>query len=165
MTCRYKVRYGLPADARLAAAAKRAGLPRGMALAVWIALHDYAGRNTPHGTVTGLSAEDVAALLDFDTAAVDALLQAFRDKKMLDSGDALKDWGEVSPVTRRTRRHRARKRQEMRDAVWRAPLPGDDPDDPAAVARRRARLQEERRRIAEKHRPTATKPIPPEKLT
>ncbi len=140
----FKIRCGFPADARLAAAAKRAGLPRGMALALWIALRDATMRGTEE-----TEAEDLAAALEFDTPDVAALLKAFRDKKMIRDNGGLYGDTAVSPVTVRTRRHRARKRRQKRDNdVWR-----DDPDDPAAIESRRARL------LAQRNAPT--KPTTP----
>jgi hypothetical protein len=137
----YKLPHGLLLDAKLAVVAKRAGLRRGEALALWIALLDHASQNAPRGSVENLDPEEIAAALEFDPAAIDAALAAFRGKKMVSAGNAIAGWEKMQTgsSTPRTRAHRARKRRNKEMP----PLENDGDDSEAAAARRRQRLRDE----------------------
>ncbi|MCE9507076.1 MAG: hypothetical protein K8R48_02010 [Alphaproteobacteria bacterium] len=135
----YKLPHGLLLDAKLAVVARRAGLRRGEALALWIALLDHASRNTPRGSVENIDAEEIAAALEFDPAAIDAALGVLRDKQMISANNAIAGWEKMQTgaSTPRTRAHRARQRKGV-------PQEENDGDDSeAAASRRRQRLRDE----------------------
>ena len=135
MNC-YKMPYGIPFDAKLAVISRRTGLRRGEVLALWVALLDHGARALPRGSVYDIDAEELAALLEFETAAVELALSAFRDKKMITAQGCLAGWEKTQNVsTPRTRAHRAFKRESG--------LPEEDD------AARRLRLQNE---IIARHR-------------
>jgi hypothetical protein len=133
----YKLPHGLLLDAKLTVVARRAGLRRGEALALWIALLDHASQNAPRGSVENLDAEEIAAVLEFDPGTIDAALEALRDKKMISANNAITGWEKIQTgsSTLRTRAHRARQRQNKETP------PEEDDDSEAAASRRRQRLR------------------------
>jgi len=139
----YRLFHGLPYDARLAVIAKRSSLSRAEALALFIALHDYASQTLPRGSLAGFDAEQVALALDLDAAKVSAALEALTDKGIIGPDMAFTEWArQLSPSTERVRRHRARKRAAGQLVRKRPPAAMmADADDPAEAARRRQRLQ------------------------
>lgn len=149
----YKVHNGLPFDTKLAVIAKRTGLRRGEILALWVTLLDQASRNKPRGSVQNLCGEEMALLLEFDAAAVDAALQAFRDKRMISAEGLLTDWraSQVLSATQRARDCRERKKLKNSAAV---PAPeSKNADSEEEASRRRQRLQEE---ISDRHKKRRT---------
>ena len=141
----YRLFHGLPYDARLAVIAKRSGLSRAEALAMYLALHDHASQAVPRGSLFGFDAELVALGLEIDVTKVTAALTAFEDKGVIREGH-LAEWArQLSPSTERVRRHRARKRASGQ-LLPKRPLPPLDPDDPREAALRRQRLQQTRQK-------------------
>lgn len=145
----YKVHNGLPLDMKLAVIAKRTGLRRGDVLALWVVLLDHASQSKPRGSIQDIQAEDIALLLEFDSAGVAAALKAFRDKGLVLADGHLTGWkaSQVLSSTQRARDSRARRRQDQD-----SPLPAQSPpptarknddDSEEAIARRRQRLHEE----------------------
>ena len=105
----YKVPHGLPQDAKLAVIAARANLKRGEMLALWVLLLDKASQSKPSGCAGLLDAEEIAAVLEFDTEAIKKALSALRDKRMLTAGGKLACWQDSQKLsTPRTRAYRAR---------------------------------------------------------
>jgi hypothetical protein len=134
----FKIHHGLPLDTKLAVIAKRAGVRRGEALALWLTLMDRASQNMPRGSVGPLDPEELAFLLEFDPGVVESTLQALRDKEMITATGALTDWEKSQTIssTYRTRDYRARRLQGKKK------IDVED-DSEAAASRRRQRLQHE----------------------
>jgi hypothetical protein len=134
----YKVHHGLPLDARLGVIAKRAGLRRGVVLALWLTLLDHASKNKPRGSVNNIDPEEIAATLEFETGVIENALQAFHDKGMISADGLLTDWekSQIVSSTLRTREHRARQLLKKTE---------DDAEDDSeeAASRRRQRLRHE----------------------
>lgn len=158
----YKIYHGLPADPRLPVIAKRTGLTRAETLALWIALHDYASRQKPRGSLYGLNAEETALLLEMDATKTEAALDVFYEKGMIDIENNIRDWARLQyKSTERVRAHRARKREEAgktqavatektgapqktRPDTCRATSHAiSHPDDKNEIAARRVRLQQQ----------------------
>lgn len=105
----YKIYNGLPNDPRLPVIAKRTGLSVAETLALWVTLHDYASRQKPRGSLSGMDAEETAVLLGMDPAKTEAALDAFYDKGMIDIENNIRDWAKLQyRSTDRVRAHRAR---------------------------------------------------------
>lgn len=154
----YRTWHGMPEDAKLASAAKRAGAARAHVLALWVTLLDKASRNRPRGVVDDLDSAEMADLLDIPQAITDKIMAAFRDKRMLTPDNRIAAWDRLQKTsTRRVRQFRHREREfamvdraEKRAAEI-APIPpkptGKDakphPDSPAETAMRRERLRAE----------------------
>lgn len=148
----YRLYHGLPGDVTLAVAARRAGLSRAEMLALWICLIDHASQQDSPGSLADLDAEALALLLDLDAARITAALAALRDKKRIDSHQRIVGWDRhQSSSTRRVQALRARRRMAAappRPAapsakpVAKAPVRPAEADTPAAIAARRARLQQ-----------------------
>ena len=158
----YRTWHGMPEDAKLASAAKRAGAARAHVLALWVTLLDKASRNRPRGTVEDLDSAEMSDLLDIPHAITDKILTAFRDKRMLTSDNRIAAWDRLQKTsTRRVRQFRNRAhefamvdRAEKRAAEL-APIPPEHagksgsknpkphPDNPAETALRRERLRAE----------------------
>ncbi|HRI77298.1 MAG TPA: hypothetical protein PLX33_09970, partial [Alphaproteobacteria bacterium] len=101
---------GVSLDPRLLATARRAGLNRGEMLALWLALYDHASRNRPRGSLAGLDADDLAALIDADAARIAAALEALYTRGMITTDNHIAEWTQVQRLsTERVRALRARR--------------------------------------------------------
>jgi hypothetical protein len=119
----YKVFPGLPQDAKLAVIARRASLRRGDVLAIWVAFLDHAAAASPRGSLGALDVEEVAAALEFDSAAIESVLEILRDKKMILADGMIARWNQNQKLsTSRTRAYRARQAAVKEDAQSRARL-------------------------------------------
>jgi hypothetical protein len=119
----YKIFSGLPTDERLAVIAKRAGVKRGEALAVWLALLDHAATASPRGSIEEMDAETLAVTLEFDPAAVEKVIAALREKNMILPGGMIVGWSRHQPLsTSRTRAFRARRALQETDEARRERL-------------------------------------------
>jgi hypothetical protein len=120
----YKIISGWPQAAWLASVARRAGARRGEALAVWLAVVDHAAAAAERGSISALAPEDLAALLEFDSALVEDILRALRGRQMLTTGGRITGWEKIQkkPSTARTRALRARRRAAEEDVASRARL-------------------------------------------
>lgn len=107
----FRVQNGLSLDPRLAVIARRSGLGRGEALAIWIALYDHASRNRPRGALDGLGADEIAVLLDIDDVQkVSAALDLFYERGMITTDNRIEEWARIQRLsTERVRACRARR--------------------------------------------------------
>ncbi len=79
----WRAHHGLPFDSKLAVVAKRCGVPRCQALAVWVACLDFASQHEDRGAVEGIDPEEVAISLDLDTKTVELIIEGFRERDMI----------------------------------------------------------------------------------
>lgn len=108
----YKTYHGLPADARLAVVARRAGATRASVLAVWLMLLDTASRARPRGNVSRADAEEIAALLDIDAVQAGDIVTAFYDRGLIDGDGTIAEWYERQVMsTARVKAFRARQKE------------------------------------------------------
>jgi hypothetical protein len=106
----YKVFAGVTHDTKLAVVAKRAGYRRGEVLAVWMTLLDHASTAQPRGSVAQIDAEEIAALLDCDAAAVESVLTTLREKHLILPDGMIANWRQHQDLsTPRTQAYRARR--------------------------------------------------------
>jgi len=135
----YRVYQGLPYDAKLGVVARRSGLSKAEALALYICLFDTASRTA--GSVAALDPEETGIALDIEPAKIEAALATIFEKGLVDDAGCIVDWKRLQPSsTGRVQAHRKRKR--LRDA---GKCAISDPDSPVEARRRRARLAEQRR--------------------
>lgn len=134
----YKVQHGLPLDTRLAVVARRAGLKRGEALALWISLSDYASQNSPRGSIKNIDSEELALTLEFEPTQVETAIQACRDKGLISVDGHLLNWEKNQKASSGFRTREYRTRQKQREM-----LPGEDADSEAEISRRRQKLRGE----------------------
>ena len=153
----------MPGDARLAVAARRAGLNRAEMLGLWLTLLDHASRQKPRGQLGNLDSEELSVTLGLERATIEQALAACRDKNLIDADGRLSDWHRTEAAsTRRVRAYRARQREKRLAAQKTspahaprspqsatAPRPASSanrpplsphPDDARQIAERRARL-------------------------
>jgi len=113
----FKSYHGAPFDPKLAVVAKRAGRPRGEIVAVWWAVLDYASRNAEtRGNARNADAEEIAIAFDFNTEDVLTILQAMRERGMIETDGTVSAWekrqsGQGGTSTERVRRYRERVKQ------------------------------------------------------
>lgn len=140
---------GLPDDVVLAVAARRAGVSRAQMIALWVALLDHSSRQNNPGSLGGLDVEALSLQLELEPRQIDSALNALRGKKRLDSQQRIVGWDKYqSGSTRRVQAMRARRRQASGRAGAKQPpvkATAIDADTPAAIAARRARLQQNNR--------------------
>lgn len=142
----FRVYHGLASDMSLAVAALQAKITRSDILALWLYLLDHASRATPAGSIAQFEKEEAALLLGIPTASVEAAIAALKARKKIDSHQRISGWDKHQPSsTSRVRSLRARQKNEATVATMavatKKPQPCVDPDSPAAIAARRARLQ------------------------
>lgn len=83
-------------------------------LAVWVWLLDFASQNNPRGDITGVSRDEISTSLDLSDSTVDAIIDAFRWKGMVD-GNLLTAFDKRQPCDDPTRNERqARFRQNRK---------------------------------------------------
>jgi hypothetical protein len=177
---------GLPADPRLAVAAKKAAVPRACMLSIWFVLIDMAIKSRPRGVLPErIDAEEIAVLLDVDAKDVERALEVLFARQMILPTRRLSGWDKLqglsTPRVKALRSRRAaadrqeKKRQSERlpeplppvpagspappTARARMPLSVADQDDPHIAQARRARLQQEVLKRNGFHKNTAD--IPP----
>lgn len=110
----YKLFSGVTQDKKLAVVSKRAGFRRGEVLAVWLTLLDHASTASPRGSVAQIDAEEIAALLDCDAAAVQSVLTVLREREMISPEGSIADWHHYQNCsTSRTQAFRARRAMEV----------------------------------------------------
>lgn len=127
----FRIWHGLPSDARLGVVARKSGLSRPECIALYVALLDAASKSKPPGALDGVDAEELSVQLDIDTPRIQAGLRFLRERQMISADNRITCWkGRPSSATLRARAHR---REQLREKP-------PHPDDPAAVAARRARL-------------------------
>jgi hypothetical protein len=138
----YKAYHGMPFDTKLAVVARRAGLTRAEALALWIALLDHASQSPTPGGIEGFDAEEVSIVLELDAACVARALGVLREKGLIQDDHRLADWGCHAPPSSTARVRRFRQQRREKSAGETAPsLSAENPDDEKAAAARRKRLQ------------------------
>lgn len=133
----FKLRHGLPYDARLAAVARRSGLKVAEAACLFLCLMEHANSAARRGSVDGFDCELPAALFNRDVAKVEAAMAGFRDKGMIDQGNRIAGWekqGTSGAERQRAYRARIRARQEARAT------PKTNPDSAEETQARRGRL-------------------------
>lgn len=111
----YKLRHGLPYDARLAAVARRSGLKVAEAACLFLCLMDHANSAARRGSVDGFDCELPAALFNRDVAKVETAMAGFRDKGMIDEGNRIAGWekqGKTGAERQRAYRARIRAREQ-----------------------------------------------------
>ena len=110
----YKINHGLPLEVKLTVIARRAGFRRGDVLALWVVLLDHASRAVPRGAVRDVDVEEIAATLEFEAAAIETALTAFREKNMISADGSLVGWEKSQRLsTPRARAYRARAVAEL----------------------------------------------------
>lgn len=141
----FRIYEGLIQDTRLAHAAHMAGLDRAQMMGLWLALLDHASAAKPvRGSIAALDTEELSITLELPASKIAAALDALRTKKILEKSGALTDWHKYqSAAARRVAAHRARKKAQA-EKLQKSPQPALQkplhPDDPLAIAQRRARL-------------------------
>ena len=87
----YRVYHGMPEDAKLRVIAKRSGQLMAHVVTVWLCVLDSASRYKPRGTVR-IDSEQIAVMQDLSQDAVEAILQAMREKGMIDAEGRIVSW-------------------------------------------------------------------------
>lgn len=95
----FRLHHGTPQDPKWIVVARRAGVPVGAVLSVWIAMLDAASRAGERGTLEGWDHEDVAAMLGYETEEVGAIYAAMQGKTL--DGDRVMAWDKRQPKRER----------------------------------------------------------------
>lgn len=74
--------HGTVSDPKLAAIAKRTGVPKPFVLALWAAVLENASGAKTRGQLT-VTDEELAVLVDCDTSVADTVLKEFRSRKLI----------------------------------------------------------------------------------
>jgi len=109
----YRAYHGMPHDPKLQVVAKRSKQPMACVVAVWVCVLDAASQHDPRGVIN-IDAEEIAVVMDMELEAVEAVIQSFRDKKMLDENNHLTAWDkrQHTSSTERSRKSRAAKKND-----------------------------------------------------
>ncbi|MDB2414135.1 hypothetical protein N9W34_00010 [Rickettsiales bacterium] len=87
----YRAYHGMPYDTKLRVIAKRTSQPMAVVVAIWACMLDAASQHDPRGFIK-IDPEEVAVVQDLELEVVEAVLQAFRDKGMIDENNHLTAW-------------------------------------------------------------------------
>lgn len=106
----YRAYHGMPHDPKLQVVAKRSGQSMACVVAVWVCILDAASQHDPRGIIN-IDAEEIAVVMDMELEAVEAVIQSFHDKNMLDEDNHLTAWDkrQHTTSTERSRKSRAAK--------------------------------------------------------
>lgn len=109
----YRAYHGMPYDPKLQVIAKRTGQPMAMVVAVWVCLLDAASQHASRGVIA-IDPEEIAVIQGMELEAVEAIIQALRDKGMIDKNSRLASWDKRQHMTstERSQKHRAGKKQD-----------------------------------------------------
>lgn len=112
----YRAYHGMPCDPKLQVVARRTQQPMAYVVAVWVSMLDAASQHDPRGVVK-LDPEELAVIQDIDIEAAERIIQAFRDKGMIDDDNVLTAWAkrQRTTSTERSRESRAKKKQQAAD--------------------------------------------------
>lgn len=146
----FRVYHGLASDMSLAVAAEQAQIARTDMIALWLCLLDHASRATPAGSIVQFEKEETALMLGMTSERVEAALRALRTRKKIDAHQRIAGWDKHQPSsTARVRALRARRQNVAAPSTKTRAAPpagqtrvAQDHDSPAAIAARRARLQQ-----------------------
>jgi len=95
----FRLHHGMPQDPKWIVVARRAGVPVGAVLAVWVSMLDAASRASVRGNLEGWDDEDVAAMLGYETEQVAAIYDAMQGKTL--DGDRIAAWDKRQPKRER----------------------------------------------------------------
>jgi hypothetical protein len=109
----YRAYHGMPYDPKLQVIAKRTSQPMAMVVAVWVCLLDAASQHASRGVIA-IDHEEIAVIQGMELEAVEAIIQALRDKGMIDKNSRLASWDkrQHTTSTERSQKHRAGKKQD-----------------------------------------------------
>lgn len=84
--------------------------------AVWVCVLDAASQHDPRGVIN-IDAEEIAVVMGMELEAVEAVIQSFHDKKMLDENNHLTAWDkrQHTTSTERSRKFRSIKKTDATD--------------------------------------------------
>jgi hypothetical protein len=108
----YRVYHGMPEDAKLKVIAKRSQQTMAHVVTVWLCVLDAASRHKTRGTVE-VDSEQIAVVQDMEQAAVEAILQAFREKGMITEDNRITSWNTRQYLSDKERAQRARDKKKQ----------------------------------------------------
>jgi hypothetical protein len=108
----YRVYHGMPEDAKLKVIAKRSQQTMAHVVTVWLCVLDAASRHKNRGTVE-VDSEQIAVVQDMDQAAVESILQAFREKGMITEDNRITSWNTRQYLSDKERAQRARDKKKQ----------------------------------------------------
>lgn len=95
----FRLHHGTPQDPKWIVVSRRARVPVGAVLSVWMTMLDTASRAAVRGTLEGWDHEDVAAMLGYETEQVAAIYDAMQGKTL--EGDRVMAWDKRQPKRER----------------------------------------------------------------
>jgi hypothetical protein len=109
----YRAYHGMPYDTKLRVIARRTSQPMAVVVAIWTCMLDAASQHDPRGFIK-IDPEEVAVVQDLELEVVEAVLQAFHDKGMIDENNHLTAWDkrQHTTSTERSRKYRDAKQQD-----------------------------------------------------
>ena len=130
MTDWFRSWHGAPTDPKWLGIARRAGVAPGIAVAVAWALMDRASQASERGSIEGYDADGLACFYGCEPDQVDAIVQAMRDKGMLEH-DRFAAWERRQPKreddsSERVRGHRERNKGKTKRDVTQRNAPETD---------------------------------------
>ena len=97
MTDWFRSWHGAPTDPKWVLIARKAGVTPAVASAVAWALFDHASQSIPRGSVASFDCEVYAAWGGLDEASVYGVVQAMKDRGMIDPNSGLSNWSKRQP--------------------------------------------------------------------
>lgn len=114
--------HGTVADPKFSIIAKRSGQCRGLVLACWSMILEYASTREDRGSVSGLDLEELAIVVDIELDQAEAIYSAMIEKGLIGEDHKLCNWNKRQPkrendhtAAERVARWRDKKKNENSD--------------------------------------------------
>lgn len=92
----FRWHHGTASDLKFTIIAKRSGQSRGIVLACWAFILEYASTRDDRGSVAGIDPEEIACCLDVEIDQVEKILSAMSEKELIAEG-RLTGWNKRQP--------------------------------------------------------------------
>jgi len=110
-------------DAKWLVISNRSGVKPGIVSAIAWELFDYASQNDERGSINGFDVEIYAAFSGFSEDEISVVINAMREKNVIDSNNYLTNWVKRQPVREDDSRERVTKFREMKRSVTQCNAP------------------------------------------
>ncbi len=107
----FRVHHGISTDPKLHRVSREAKVSRGVILGAWVALLEQASSSEDRGSVSHVSAHDLAYLIDAKPSTAKRIFDAIRAAGMIDESDRIRAWDRRQPISDDAAKRKSRQRE------------------------------------------------------
>lgn len=111
----FRVHHGISTDPKLHRVSRDAKVSRGVILGAWVALLEQASSSEDRGSVSHVSAHDLAYLIDAKPSTAKRIFDAIRSAGMIDENDRIRAWDRRQPISDDAAKRKSRQRERARE--------------------------------------------------